>query len=92
MSSVLELPNDATRLTPREADVLRLIASGCTYELAAERLGVSPHTVGSHVKNTYRKLGVRSGAAAVMRAVQLRLIGEAPQGEDPWGARRIRAA
>jgi ATP/maltotriose-dependent transcriptional regulator MalT len=37
---------------------------------------VSLHTVGSHIKNAYRKLGVRSGAAAVMRAVELRLFGE----------------
>jgi len=63
-------------ITPREADVLRLIASGCTYSQAADRLGVSPHTVGSHIKNAYRKLGVRSGAAAVMRAVELRLFGQ----------------
>lgn len=65
------------RLTPRESDVLRLIAHGCTYAQAADRLGVSLHTVTSHIKNTYRKLGVRSGAAAVMRAVELRLLGEA---------------
>jgi LuxR family maltose regulon positive regulatory protein len=64
------------RLTPRESDVLRLMARGCTYAQAAERLGVSPHTVTSHVKNAYRKLGVRSGAAAVMRAVELKLLGE----------------
>lgn len=65
------------RLTPRESDVLRLIAHGCTYAQAADRLGVSLHTVTSHIKNAYRKLGVRSGAAAVMRAVELRLLGEA---------------
>jgi DNA-binding NarL/FixJ family response regulator len=67
---------DVVRLTPRESDVLRLIAHGCTYAQAAERLGVSLHTITSHVKNAYRKLGVRSGAAAVMRAVQLQIIGE----------------
>ena len=64
------------RLTPRESDVLRHIAYGCTYVQAADRLGVSLHTVTSHVKNAYRKLGVRSGAAAVMRAVELKLFGE----------------
>lgn len=66
----------AVRLTPRESDVLRLIARGCTYAQVAERLGVSLHTVTSHVKNACRKLGVRSGAAAVMRAVELQLFGE----------------
>ncbi|HEX5091583.1 MAG TPA: helix-turn-helix transcriptional regulator [Burkholderiales bacterium] len=64
------------RLTPRESDVLRHIARGCTYVQVADSLGVSLHTVTSHVKNAYRKLGVRSGAAAVMRAVELRLFGE----------------
>jgi DNA-binding NarL/FixJ family response regulator len=72
----MEMPSSTARLTPRESDVLRLIAAGCTYEQAAGRLGVSLHTVCSHVKNTYRKLGVRSGAAAVMRAIELRLFGE----------------
>ena len=67
---------EVVRLTPRESDVIRLIALGCTYVQVANRLGVSPHTVASHIKNAYRKLGVRSGAAAVMRAVELKLFGE----------------
>ena len=72
----IEMLGKAVRLTPRESDVLRLIARGCTYAQAADRLGVSLHTVTSHVKNAYRKLGVRSGAAAVMRAVELKVFGE----------------
>lgn len=67
---------EVVHLTPRESDVIRLIARGCTYVQAADRLGISLHTVTSHVKNAYRKLGVRSGAAAVMRAVELKLFGE----------------
>jgi DNA-binding NarL/FixJ family response regulator len=67
---------EVIRLTPRESEVIHLIARGCTYQQAADRLGVSQHTVCTHVKNAYRKLGVRSGAAAVMRAVELRLFGE----------------
>jgi LuxR family maltose regulon positive regulatory protein len=62
------------RLTGREAQVLRLIARGCTYSQVAEQLGMSAHTVGSHIKNAYRKLDVHSAPAAVMRAVQLRLL------------------
>ncbi len=61
-------------LTPREAAVLQLIARGCTYAQAADQLGISLHTVADHIKNAYRKLGVRSGAAAVMRAVELGLL------------------
>ena len=37
-------------LTPRELEVLRLLASGCSYWQAAMRLGISPHTVVSHVE------------------------------------------
>ena len=62
------------RLSEREADVLRLIARGHTYAEAAQRLGVSPHTVASHVKKAYRKLGVHSAGAAVLSAVKLGLI------------------
>jgi DNA-binding CsgD family transcriptional regulator len=62
------------RLTGREAEVLRLIARGCTYVQAAAALGISGHTVGSHIKNAYRKLEVHSAAAAVMRAVELRIF------------------
>jgi DNA-binding NarL/FixJ family response regulator len=61
-------------LTTREGDVLQLLAHGCTYEQIALRLGISIHTVTSHIKNCYRKLEVHSAAAAVMRAVELRLL------------------
>ena len=64
------------RLTSRELDVIRLVAQGCTYALAAGRLGVSPHTVTTHIKNAYRKLDVHSAGAAVMRAVELKLFGQ----------------
>lgn len=76
MSGQIDAITEAIRLTPRESDVLHLIARGCTYAQAADRLGVSLHTVTTHIKNAYRKLGVRSGAAAVMRAVELKLFGE----------------
>jgi DNA-binding CsgD family transcriptional regulator len=62
------------RLTRREAEVLRLIARGCTYSETAVELGMSAHTVGTHIKNAYRKLDVHCAAAAVMRAIQLRLL------------------
>ena len=62
------------RLTPREIDILRLISRGYTYARAAERLGLSAHTVATHIKKIYRKLGVHSAGAAVMRAVKLGVI------------------
>ena len=62
-------------LTPREAAVLRLLARGCTYAQAGEQLGISLHTVASHIKNVYRKLQVHTAAGAVMRAVELEILG-----------------
>jgi len=61
-------------VTAREAEVLRLISRGYSYVEVAQKLGISVHTVGTHVKNSYRKLAVHSAAAAVMRATQLRLL------------------
>jgi ATP/maltotriose-dependent transcriptional regulator MalT len=61
-------------LTAREVDVLGLLAQGCSYAAIGERLGISAHTVGSHIKNAYRKLEVHCAAAAVMRAVELRKL------------------
>ncbi|MBI4124137.1 MAG: response regulator transcription factor, partial [Betaproteobacteria bacterium] len=61
----------------RESAVLRLIARGCSYSQVADRLGMSAHTVATHIKNAYRKLDVHCAAAAVMRAVELRLLEEA---------------
>jgi DNA-binding CsgD family transcriptional regulator len=63
-----------TSLTTRETDVLLLLARGRTYVQVADELGVSLNTVASHVKNLYRKLGVRSARSAVWRAFELRLL------------------
>ena len=65
---------ERTVLTGREVEVLRMIARGCTYAQTAAQLGMSAHTVGTHLKNAYRKLEVHSAAAAVMRAVELRVL------------------
>ena len=66
--------NSIVRLSPREADVLRLIAQGCTYSQAAHRLGVSHNTITTYIKSSYYKLNVHSAGAAVMRAVELGII------------------
>lgn len=59
------------QLTAREVEVVRLLSQGCTYARIAERLGISEHTVTSHIKNVYRKLDVHTAAAAVFRAFGL---------------------
>lgn len=71
---------ETARITRREAEVLRMLASGFTYQQASTRLGISLHTVTTHVKSAYRKLDVHSAGAAVMRAVELRIIGQAEAG------------
>jgi DNA-binding NarL/FixJ family response regulator len=60
-----ELPDG---LTPREAEVLALIASGLTNTEIAERLVVSAATVKSHVNHIFAKAGVRDRAQAVVYA------------------------
>lgn len=66
--------NASPALTVRETDVLRLLSRGYTYAEVGDRLGISLHTVTSHIKNSYRKLAVRTGAAAVTRAAELGLL------------------
>jgi DNA-binding CsgD family transcriptional regulator len=61
-------------LTRRERELLLLLAQGCSYAEIAVHLGISLHTVGSHVKNCYRKLGARSAAHALARALELKLL------------------
>jgi len=62
------------RLTRREREVLCLLARGCTYLQVSDRLGMSCHTVASHIKSIYRKLEVRSARGAIWRALELRLL------------------
>lgn len=64
---------EALGLTPRERDVLRLLARGDTDDGAAYALGVSVHTVQTHKKALFQKLGVHSRAEAARRAAELGL-------------------
>ena len=61
--------SEATLLTPRETELLKLFAKGCSYKEAARVLTISPLTVGNHVKSIYRKLAVNSRSEAVFEAV-----------------------
>ena len=61
-------------LSPREVEVLRLVARGLSNQEIAERLGVSPHTARHHVRHLYDKIGVSSRAAAALFAMQHDLL------------------
>jgi len=60
--------------TPREREVLALLAAGATDEQIAEMLGLSPATVQTHVRNAKAKLGARTRAQAVAMALQHDMI------------------
>jgi len=60
----------ATELSPREEEILRLLARGSRSKEIADRLEISPGTVNTHVRHIYEKLHVRSRAEAVARYVQ----------------------
>jgi predicted ATPase/DNA-binding CsgD family transcriptional regulator len=61
-------------LTAREVEVLRLVAQGLTDPQVAEQLVISPHTVNSHLKAIYGKLGVSSRSAATRYAIEHHLL------------------
>lgn len=61
-------------LSERETEILRLIAKGLDFADVGGALGISPHTVVTHVKNIYRKLSVHSRGEAVFEATQLGLL------------------
>jgi two-component system, NarL family, nitrate/nitrite response regulator NarL len=61
-------------LTPRELEVLELVAEGLSNKLIAVRLGISEHTAKFHVNAIMTKLGVQSRTEAVVRAARLGLL------------------
>jgi DNA-binding NarL/FixJ family response regulator len=61
-------------LTPRELDVLELLAEGLTNKAVAVQLEISEYTVKFHVNTILRKLGAQSRTEAAMRAARLGLI------------------
>ena len=64
----------AEALTPREIEVLQLLAQGLTNRRIAERLGISDHTVKFHVNAILGKLGAQTRTEAIVQAARLGLV------------------
>ena len=60
--------------TPREKEILQLVANGLTNQQIGRQLGLSPGTVKNHVARLLEKLGVADRTAAAVRAVKLGLV------------------
>jgi PAS domain S-box-containing protein len=69
-----ESTNGTSPLTPRELEVLRLLATGANTKTAADKLRVSPATIRNHVQNLLGKLGVHSRLQAVAHATSYGLL------------------
>jgi PAS domain S-box-containing protein len=68
------LPDGAADLTPRQLEVLSMLAQGCTTVQMAERLGISSETVRNHVRDLLHRLHVHSRLEAVVRGHELELV------------------
>jgi two-component system, NarL family, nitrate/nitrite response regulator NarL len=62
-------------LTSRESEILRLLAQGLDQKDIAQKLSISPRTVGAHIEHILGKLGVHSRAQAIAAAYRHQLIG-----------------
>ena len=68
------VPREGAALTPRELDVLRLVAHGLGNKEIAAELALSTHTVKYHLASVLAKLGVRSRTEAVSRGIRTGLL------------------
>ena len=68
------LTGGAGGLSPRELEVLRLVATGATNKAIAAQLVLSERTVDRHVSNIFTKLGVSTRAAATAYAFDRQLV------------------
>jgi LuxR family transcriptional regulator of csgAB operon len=66
MSPTYAAPEKETMLTTREIEILRSIATGATNSKVADKLCISPHTVRTHLHNTFRKIKVRNRLQAAL--------------------------
>ena len=65
---------DSYGLTPREREILSLVVDGLIMKEIAARLGLSYHTIDTHLRGIYEKLHVHSRAAVVAKTLRERIL------------------
>jgi two-component system, NarL family, response regulator len=63
-----EVTGEHFLLTPRETEIVRRVEDGLTYKEIGEKLGISTHTVHTHIKNIYEKLQAKDRNDAISKA------------------------
>jgi DNA-binding NarL/FixJ family response regulator len=82
-----EADSGLPRLSERETEILRMVATGLSYKQIATRLVLSPRTVQNHVQNTLGKLQLHNRVELVRYAIEHGLAGELilpTSGRRPW--------
>jgi DNA-binding NarL/FixJ family response regulator len=69
-----ESPSEQAPLSKREREILQKIANGATTKEVASDLGISPHTVKTHLERIFEKLGANDRAQAVAIAIRTGLV------------------
>jgi len=66
--------SDTTPLSKREREILQRVADGATTKQVASDLGISPHTVKTHLERIFEKLGANDRAQAVAIAIRTGIV------------------
>jgi DNA-binding NarL/FixJ family response regulator len=74
MFTSLVAPQANYSLTSREKEILDLLVSGLSQKMIADKLFLSPFTIGTHIKNIYSKMQVHSRSEVVAKALKEKLI------------------
>ena len=74
------------RLTPRQREILELIASGLSTAEVADELTLSPETVRNHLRSVFRELRAHTRVEAIVAAQRLGLLAAPPLGPPPDAA------